>query len=144
VASDDATESSYEDQAGIAWYPLCVAGDRAFLGSRYLFGGTMTQDEFIDAAFAELHRIECGESTVQLVEGDILIGKVSYRTGNGWKIVVFSDGDARDYVDSITAPTGKQFPLWPDKPEQQSDKLIKLRSYHPPDNQAQTIWGFLS
>lgn len=42
----------------------------------------MTRDEFIDAAFAELHRIERGMATVQLVEGDILLGKVTYRSSN--------------------------------------------------------------
>lgn len=104
----------------------------------------MTRDEFIDAAFAELRRIETGETTVQLIEGDILIGKVTYRTGNGWTIVIFSDGDAWDYIDSISAPTGKGFPLWPEDPAQDSEELVKLRSYHPPDNQSTAVWGFLA
>lgn len=52
----------------------------------------MTSDEFIDAAFAEPHRIEQGEATVQLVEGDMLLDKVTYRTSNGWGIVIFSEG----------------------------------------------------
>ena len=104
----------------------------------------MTQDEFIDAAFAELHRIERGETTVQLAEGDILLGKVSYQTSNGWKIVVFSDGDAWDYIDSITAPTGDQIPLWSDEPTRDSAGMIKLRSYHPPADQVTAKWGFLA
>ena len=104
----------------------------------------MTRDEFIEAAFAELSRIERGEATVQLVEGDILIGKVHYQTSNGWKIVVFSDGDAWDYIDSITAPSGERFPLWPDQPAHDSEGMVKLRSYHPPGNQSTTTWGFLA
>jgi hypothetical protein len=104
----------------------------------------MTRDEFIEAAFAELRRIEAGEVTVQLIEGDILLGKVCYLTSKGWQIVVFSDGDAWDYIDSITAPTGEQFPLWPDKPAHDSDGMVKLRSYHPPGDQSKTIWGFLA
>lgn len=104
----------------------------------------MTRDEFIQAAFAELHRIEAGEASVQLIEGDILLGKVTYQTSNGWKIVVFSDGDAWDYIDAITAPSGEQFPLWPDDRARDSEELIKLRSYHPPANQSTSIWGFLA
>lgn len=104
----------------------------------------MTRDEAVEAAFAELHQIEQGEATVALVEGDILMGKVRYETSNGWKIVVFSDGDAWDYIDSITAPTGEHFSLWSDEPAHDSEKMVKLRSYHPPGNQATTIWGFLT
>lgn len=81
---------------------------------------------------------------MQLIEGDVLIGKVRYRTSEGWTIVVFSDGDTWDYVDSITAPTGEQFPLWSDDPAHDSEGTIKLRSYHPPANQSTTIWGFLA
>ena len=104
----------------------------------------MTREEFIDGAFGILRHIEQGQSTVRMVEGDILVGKVQYLTGDGWRIVVFSDGDAWDYIDFMTAPTGEHFPLWPDKPEQESDDLITLRSYHPPGDQAQTMWGFLA
>ena len=104
----------------------------------------MTQDEFIDAAFAELRRIERGQATVQLAEGDILLGKVSYQTSNGWKIVIFSDGDAWDYIDSVTAPTGEQFQLWADEPDHDSEGMIKLRSYHPSTDQVTTKWGFLA
>jgi hypothetical protein len=68
------------------------------------FDRPMTREEFIDAAFAELRRIESGQATVHLIEGDVLIGKVRYQTSEGWTIVVFSVGDAWDYIDSITAP----------------------------------------
>ena len=104
----------------------------------------MTRDAFIDAAWAELKRIESGQATVRMVEGDVLIGKVRYRTSEGWTIVVFSDGDAWDYIDSLTTPTGEQFPLWPDNPAQDSEELARLRSYHPAGDQATTIWGFLA
>jgi len=104
----------------------------------------MTREGFIDAAFAALRRIESGQATVQLIEGDILMGKVRYRTSEGWTIVVFSDGDAWDYIDSMTGPAGEQFPLWPDDPARDSEGLAMLRTYHPPGNQATTIWGFLA
>ena len=104
----------------------------------------MTRDEFINAAFAELRQIESGQATVHMIEGDVLIGKVRYRTSEGWTIVVFSDGDAWDYIDSMTAPTGEQFPLWPDDQAQDSEGLAMLRTYHPPGNQATTVWGFLA
>lgn len=104
----------------------------------------MNREEFIDAAFAELKRIESGQATVQLIEGDLLLGKVRYKTSNNWIIVIFSDGDVWDYIDSITPPTGEQFSLWPDAQAQEADELIKLRSYHPPGNQSRTIWGFLA
>lgn len=104
----------------------------------------MTKDEFIDAAFAELHRIERDMATVQLVEGDILLGKVTYQSSSGWRIVVFSDGDAWDYIDSITTPTGDQFPLWSDDPAQDSEGMVKLRSYHPPIDQVTAKWGFMT
>ena len=104
----------------------------------------MTREEFIDAAWAELRRIESGQTTVHMIEGDVLIGKVLYRTSEGWTVVVFSDGDAWDYIDSMTAPSGEQYPLWPEKPTQDTEELAKLRSYHPPRNQVTTIWGFLA
>ena len=104
----------------------------------------MTREGFIDAAFAELRRIESGQASVRMIEGDVLIGKVRYQTSGGWTIVVFSDGDAWDYIDSMTAPTGEAFPLWPDNPAQDSEGLARLRTYHPPGNQATTIWGFLA
>jgi hypothetical protein len=104
----------------------------------------MTREEFIVAAFGELRRIESGQATVHMIEGDVLIGKVRYRTSDGWTVVVFSDGDAWDYIDSMTAPSGAQFPLWPDNPVQDSEGLAQLRTYHPPGNQATTIWGFMA
>jgi hypothetical protein len=103
----------------------------------------MTREQFIEAAFAELLRIERGEVTVQLVEGDILLGKVQYLTSTGWKIVVFSDGDVWDYIHSIISPSGEQFAIWPEKPEADSESMRKLRSYRPPGDQANTIWGFM-
>lgn len=104
----------------------------------------MTREEFIDAACAELRRIESGQATVHMVEGDVLIGKVRYRTSEGWTIVVFSDGDAWDYIDSMTAPSGEEFPLWPENQAQDSEELAMLRTYHPPGNQATTVWGFMA
>ncbi len=104
----------------------------------------MTRDAFIEAAFDELHAIERGDATIQLIEGDILLGKVGYLTSHGWKIVVFSDGDAWDYIDSITPPSGERFLLWPDTLAHDSEGMVKLRSYHPPGDQAQAIWGFLA
>lgn len=104
----------------------------------------MTKDEFIEGAFDELHKIERGEATVKLVEGDILMGKVRYQTSNGWSVVVFSDGDAWDYIDSIIAPNGEQISLWSEDPANDSEYIVKLRSYHPPGNQATSIWGFLT
>jgi len=104
----------------------------------------MTRDDFIDAAWAELKRIESGQVTVHMVEGDVLMGKVRYRTSKGWTIVLFSDGDAWDYIDSMTSPSGEQFPLWPENPAEDTEGLVTLRSYHPPGNQATTIWGFLA
>lgn len=95
----------------------------------------MTSDEFIGAAWAELKRIESGQATVHQIEGDVLIGKVRYQT---------SDGDVWDYIDSMTSPTGEQFPLWPENPVQDTEEFVMLRSYHPPGNQATTVWGFLA
>ena len=101
----------------------------------------MTNDQFLEAAYAELRRIESGQATVQLIEGDVLIGKVRYQTSGGWTIVVFSDGDVWDYIDSLTAPTGEDFPIWPDAPTHDSEGMMKLRSYRPPGTQSTTIWG---
>lgn len=58
----------------------------------------MTRDGFCEAAFNELQRIERGEASVELIAGDILEDKVEYQTSDGWKIVIFSDGDVWDYV----------------------------------------------
>lgn len=48
----------------------------------------MTKDQYLAAARDLLHQIELGTIGVQMVEGDILVGKVEYRTSNGWTIIV--------------------------------------------------------
>ena len=45
----------------------------------------MTREDFCDAAFNELQRIEREEASVELVAGDILGGKVEYQTSDGWE-----------------------------------------------------------
>ena len=79
-----------------------------------------------------LDDIEKGAISVELIEGDILAGKVRYQTSNGWIIVVFSDGDDWDYVSSIDPPSGERFKLWPEHEKDDSAELLALRSYHPP------------
>lgn len=104
----------------------------------------MTKQEFCDAAQQLLGDIEKGAISVELVEGDILQGKVTYRTSNGWTIVVFSDGDDWDYVSSIVPPSGERFELWPKHEKDDSVEFRALRSYHPPTDQLTKIWGFLT
>lgn len=104
----------------------------------------MTKDEFYEAAFEELQGTEKGQVTVELTGGDLLLGKVEYTTSNGWKIVVFSDGDDWDYVDSITPPSGEHCKIWSEKEEDDCEGMRRLRSYHPPEDQLKTIWGFLT
>lgn len=104
----------------------------------------MTRQEFCDAAQRLLDDIEKGAISVELIEGDILEGQVTYRTSNGWTIVVFSDGDDWDYVSSIVPPSGERFELWPEHEKDDSAELRVLRSYHPPSNQLTKIWGFLT
>jgi hypothetical protein len=104
----------------------------------------MTRQEFCEAAQQLLGDIEKGSISVELVEGDILQGKVTYRTNNGWTIVVFSDGDDWDYVSSIVPPSGERFELWPEYEKADTAELRALRSYHPPSNQLTKIWGFLT
>lgn len=104
----------------------------------------MTKDEFYRAAFVELQDIERSQSRVELASGDILVGGVQYITSNGWKIVVFSDGDDWDYIESMIPPSGEQFPLWPEKEEEDCEEMRKLRSYRPPSDQLGNVWGFLT
>lgn len=104
----------------------------------------MNNAEFYRAATEELLGIERGDVTVEMSGGDILLGKVEYRTGNGWTIVVFSDGDDWDYIDAIVPPSGERFSLWPEKPDDDSEELRKLRSYQPPSEQLRKVWGFLT
>ena len=85
----------------------------------------MTRQEFCDAAQRLFDDIEKGAISGELVEGDILAGKVTYRTSNGWTIVVFSDGDDWDYVSSIIPPSVERFELWP---AQEKNDSAKLRS----------------
>lgn len=103
----------------------------------------MTQEEVHEAALQELHRIEQGASTVELIAGNILLGDVQYRTSNGWTFVVFSDGAVWDYVHSVTAPSGEQLKIWPESGEHQCAALGQLQGYHPPGEQSKTIWGLL-
>lgn len=104
----------------------------------------MTRDEFVDAAFQELKSIERGDVTIELTAGDILLGRVEYRTSNGWKVIVFSDGDDWDYIDSIIPPSGQEFKLWPETEEDDCQEMRKLRSYQPPRDQLTKTWGFLT
>lgn len=104
----------------------------------------MTKDEFYRAASTELQDIEKARSTVELAAGDILVGKVEYRTSNGWKIVVFSDGDDWDYIESMIPPSGEQFKIWPEQEKDDCEEMRKLRSYHPPNDQLGSVWGFLT
>jgi hypothetical protein len=103
----------------------------------------MTKEEFYQAALQELHRIETGEVTIELLEGDILAGKVEYQTSRGWKIVVFSDGDVWDYVRMMVPPTQEHFEIWPEKKEEDCEGFRKIRAYHPPEDQLKSKWGFL-
>ena len=107
-------------------------------------GDPMTRDEFCEAALNELHRIERGENSVELTAGDILQGKVEYRTRSGWKIVVFSDGDVWDYVRTMVSPDNEQFELWPENPAEDCEGFRKIRAYHPPPDQLRKVWGFLA
>jgi hypothetical protein len=104
----------------------------------------MTRQEFCDAAQRLFDDIEKGAISGELVEGDILAGKVTYRTSNGWTIVVFSDGDDWDYVSSIIPPSVERFELWPAQEKNDSAELRTLRLYHPPVNQLTKTWGFLT
>ena len=104
----------------------------------------MTKDEFYQAAIQELQDIEKAQATVELAAGDILLGRVEYRTSHGWKIVVFSDGDDWDYIESMVPPSGEHFTLWPKKEEDDCEPMRKLRSYHPPNDQLGSLWGFLT
>jgi hypothetical protein len=104
----------------------------------------MTKEEFCEMALQELQRIESGEASVELVAGDILEGKVEYLTSNGWKIVVFSDGDVWDYVRSMIPPTEELFEIWPEREKDDSEGFRKIRAYHPPASQLKNTWGFLS
>ncbi len=104
----------------------------------------MTRQEFCDGAQQLLGDIEKGVISVELIEGDILQGKVTYRTSNGWTIVVFSDGDDWDYISLIVPPSGERFQLWPEQEKADSAELRALRSYHPPADQLTKIWGFLT
>ena len=101
----------------------------------------MTRDNFCDAAFNELQQIEREEASVELVAGDILEGKVEYQTSNGWKIVVFSDGDVWDYVRAMTPPTREHFEIWPEQEKDNCEGFRKIRSYHPPAAQLKATWG---
>ncbi|MDH5428156.1 MAG: hypothetical protein OEZ57_08295 [Nitrospirota bacterium] len=104
----------------------------------------MTRQEFCDSAQELLGDIEKGSISVELVEGDILQGKVTYRTSNGWSIIVLSDGDDWDYVSSIVPPSKERFELWPEEEKDDSAELRALRSYHPPADQLTKTWGFLT
>jgi hypothetical protein len=104
----------------------------------------MTRQEFCDAAKQLLDDVEKGSVAIEMVKGDILEGQVTYRTSNGWIIVVFSDGDDWDYVSSILPPSEERFELWPEQEKDDSAELRALRSYHPPADQLTKTWGFLT
>ncbi len=104
----------------------------------------MFKDEFCEMALQELHQIESGEVSVELVSGDILAGEVEYQTSSGWKIVVWSDGDVWDYVRLMTPPTNDHFEIWPESENDDCEGFRKIRAYRPPADQLELIWGFLS
>ena len=104
----------------------------------------MTRQEFCNAAKRLLDDVEKGSVAIEMVKGDILEGQVTYRTSNGWTIVVFSDGDDWDYVSSIVPPSKERFELWPEEEKDDFADLRALRSYHPPADQLTKTWGFLT
>lgn len=112
--------------------------------SSYYEGNNMTREEFCEAAFNELQRIERGEASVELIAGDILEGQVEYQSSGGWKIVVFSDGDVWDYVRSMTPPTRAHVEIWLEQENDDCEGFRKIRAYHPPAAQLKDTWGFLS
>lgn len=103
----------------------------------------MTRDEFCEAALAQLQGIEKGSVTIEMKEGDILAGPVTYQTSTGWTIVVFSDGDVWDYVRKMIPPTGETFEIWPENEEEDCEGFRRIRAYHPPQDQLRTVWGFM-
>ena len=104
----------------------------------------MTRDEFCQAAWMELQRIERGEETVELSGGDILLGKVECRASSGCKIVVFSDGNVWDYVRVMIPPTRELFEIWPENLEDDCEGFRQIRAYHPKPEKLKKVWGFLS
>jgi hypothetical protein len=56
---------------------------------------------------ALLRDIEAGRVTIGYVGRswrDVFAGDVTFRTSNGWTLVVFNDCDSWDYLDHATAP----------------------------------------
>ena len=104
----------------------------------------MTKEEFCEDALKELSKIESGEVSIELSAGDILLGKVHYRTSTGWEIVIFSDGDVWDYIRSMIPPSKEDIEIWPEREEEDCEGFKRLRCYHPPKDQLKKIWGFIS
>ena len=68
----------------------------------------ITEDELL----AVLDAVESGRVDVVAVGRswhDVFAGEVTFRTSDGWTLVVFNDCDAWDYLDSATAPDGRTF-----------------------------------
>lgn len=103
----------------------------------------MTEEELCDGALEELAAIERGTVTVTLVEGDVLVGDVHYRTSRGWTFIVFSDGAEWDYIHTVQSPSGEELKVWPDAAKSRSTKMQQLANYHPPGDQSKTLWRFM-
>ena len=86
-------------------------------------------------AFAFLRQIESGELTLTPINDPqyVYAGHVPYLASNGWKITVFNDANAWDYVDLIKTPDGKEL--------EYSEMSPELQSYDPGDDVAWQCYG---
>jgi hypothetical protein len=88
--------------------------------------------------------IESGSVTVapERDPADVFAGNVTYRTSNGWTVVVFNDCQSFDYIDHVISPEGEKvgtFDLpWDDRDEAR----VFLAVYDPPGEQVHDIWRF--
>ena len=98
---------------------------------------TVTQLMIAESEILDLlKRIEQRELTIIPAKDpyEIYSGNVTYQVSNGWEIVVYSDANTWDYLDSVKAPDGRYAVF------DVLDTMLSIRNYYPPSEVAQELY----
>lgn len=82
-----------------------------------------------------LYAIEVGHIRVKPLRcpQSVQSGNIPYDASNGWRLIVFSESNAWDYLDSIVLPDGTEIDFWEQglRTGKWNDGFEEVREYEP-------------
>jgi len=97
-----------------------------------------------DRVLAVLDLIERGQIRVKPLRcpQKIYAGNVVYDASNGWRLTVFNDCNAWDYLDSVVLPDGTEVDFWKHGSDtgDWNDGYEVVRTYEPTEQSAWDRW----